>query len=65
MSQKNPLSHPIKFDFFIFFRRFMGWSEGGSHSRRKNIVTSILLCFGAGVLLATSFIHILPEVGLL
>jgi len=43
----------------------MGWSEQGKHSRRKNIVTSILLCFGAGVLLATSLIHILPEVYLL
>ena len=25
-------------------------------------LTSCLLCFGAGVLLATSFVHILPEV---
>jgi len=28
----------------------------------KNTLTSILLCFGGGVLFATSFIHILPEV---
>jgi len=40
----------------------MGWSENGKHNRRKKIITSILLCFGGGVLLATSIIHILPEV---
>ena len=47
---------------FTFFRRFMGWSDRGKHSRRKNVISSVLLCFGAGVLIATSFIHILPEV---
>jgi hypothetical protein len=26
-------------------------------------LTSALLCFGAGVLLATSLVHMLPEVG--
>ena len=29
------------------------------------VVTSLLLCFGAGVLLATALLHILPEVKLL
>ena len=28
----------------------------------KRVVTSVLLCFGGGVLLATSLIHMLPEV---
>ena len=28
----------------------------------KKTVTSALLCFGGGVLFATSFIHMLPEV---
>ena len=28
----------------------------------KNVVTSILLCFGGGVLFATAMIHMLPEV---
>ena len=28
----------------------------------KRTLTSILLCFGGGVLLATSMIHMLPEV---
>ena len=30
----------------------------------KRTFTSVLLCFGGGVLFATSFIHMLPEVGL-
>ena len=29
--------------------------------RRQNILTSFLLCFGGGVLLSTSMLHILPE----
>lgn len=29
---------------------------------RFPLVTSLMLCFGAGILLATSLIHILPEV---
>ena len=40
----------------------MGWSGTGRHSKRKDAITSILLCFGGGVLLSTSMIHMLPEV---
>ena len=32
------------------------------HKGWKKVVTSTLLCFGGGVLLATSLIHMLPEV---
>ena len=32
-----------------------------TESPKSRAITSALLCFGAGVLLATSFIHILPE----
>jgi len=35
-----------------------GCRSGG---RKQRIATSLLLCFGAGVLLATSLLHILPE----
>jgi zinc transporter 1/2/3 len=28
----------------------------------KRTITSVLLCFGGGVLFATSFVHMLPEV---
>ena len=28
----------------------------------RAVLTSVLLCFGAGVLLATSMVHMLPEV---
>ena len=28
----------------------------------KQTLTSVLLCFGGGVLFATSFVHMLPEV---
>lgn len=30
--------------------------------RRFPLTTSLMLCFGAGILLATAMIHILPEV---
>ena len=30
---------------------------------RSPLLMTILLCFGAGVLLCTSLVHILPEVG--
>lgn len=33
-------------------------------TRRFPLITSLMLCFGAGILLATSIIHILPEVSL-
>ena len=36
----------------------------GTKSGWRNVVTSLLLCFGGGVLLATSLIHMLPEVKL-
>jgi len=32
------------------------------HQRRNSILQTILLCFGAGILLATSLVHMLPEV---
>jgi len=35
--------------------------EGGRNFWKRTI-TSVLLCFGGGVLLATSFVHMLPEV---
>jgi len=31
--------------------------------RRQKIITSVLLCFGGGVLFATCMLHIMPEVG--
>jgi zinc transporter 1/2/3 len=34
----------------------------GSRDFWKRTITSVLLCFGGGVLLATSFVHMLPEV---
>jgi len=42
-------------------RRALGLSVG--QAKRKQIVfTSLLLCFGAGVLLCTALLHIMPEV---
>lgn len=46
----------------IKLRRQLGWTEQTSQNRKKRILTSIALCFGGGVLLATCFIHLLPEV---
>jgi zinc transporter 1/2/3 len=40
-------------------------SEGQSGIRRRGrieLILSIFLCFGAGLLLSTCFIHMLPEV---
>ena len=36
----------------------------GTKACWRKVVTSLLLCFGGGVLLATSLIHMLPEVKL-
>ena len=33
-----------------------------TESRGRKLTVSIMLCFGAGVLLATAMIHIIPEV---
>lgn len=33
--------------------------------RQNRVLQTILLCFGAGILLATSLVHILPEVSFL
>lgn len=33
-----------------------------SKLRRNSIIQTILLCFGAGILLSTALVHILPEV---
>ena len=46
---------PIKIGAY-FQRDDRGW---------KRTVTSVLLCFGGGVLFATSMIHMLPEVSIL
>ena len=35
---------------------------GGNAGSRHTFLTSFLLCFGGGVLLATSLIHLLPEI---
>ena len=43
---------PLRFGAY-FIKGDRGW---------KNVVTSILLCFGGGVLFATAMIHMLPEV---
>ena len=46
---------PIKIGAY-FLRDDRGW---------KRTVTSVLLCFGGGVLFATSMIHMLPEVSIM
>ena len=40
----------------------VGWAPDGPNSKRKDVVTSLLLCFGGGVLLSTSLVHMVPEV---
>ena len=45
----------IPMNFGNFFKESRGYS-------RHDTVLSTLLCFGGGVLLATSFLHMLPEV---
>ena len=40
----------------------VGWAPDGKHGRRKDSVTSVLLCFAGGVLLATCIVHMVPEV---
>ena len=43
------------------FRKLLGLSKTGSR-RWQEVASSLLLCFGGGVLLATALLHILPEV---
>ena len=38
------------------------WFKGNDGSIRHGTIFSSLLCFGGGVLLATSLLHMLPEV---
>merc|ERR1711892_883236 len=45
----------------IQLRRVLG-THTSEVKRSQTLVTSFLLCFGAGVLLATSMLHILPEI---
>ena len=42
----------------IFSKRVLGGNVG----TRRTFLTSFLLCFGGGVLLATTMIHLLPEI---
>ena len=45
----------------LWFKSYFVPSNHHQSSGRA-FVTSILLCFGAGVLLATALVHMLPEV---
>jgi len=45
----------------VALRRLLGLTDGKGN-RSQIILTSCLLCFGAGVLLSTSLLHMLPEV---
>ena len=47
-------------EIFLFSDRLV--RSGKSISRRQILISSLLSCLGGGVLLATTMIHILPEV---
>lgn len=38
------------------------WTSAGANNAKAGIVVSLLLAFGGGVLLCTTFLHLLPEV---
>ena len=46
----------------IPFRKSLGL-HNNEVGRRQKIITSVLLCFGGGVLFSTCMLHIMPEVG--
>jgi len=46
----------------IPLRKILGL-QNNEVGRRQKIITSVLLCFGGGVLFATCMLHIMPEVG--
>ena len=52
---------PLKFSSLVDFSTKSD-HPGGVKSFWKRTITSVLLCFGGGVLMATSFVHMLPEV---
>lgn len=45
----------------MFFTKFFNWSDP-SRDPRANLIVSSLLSFGGGALLATTFMHLLPEI---
>ena len=47
----------------LWFKSYLVPSKN-SKSYWRPVLTSVLLCFGGGVLLATSLVHLLPEVRL-
>ena len=47
----------------LWFKSYLVPSKN-SKSYWRPVLTSVLLCFGGGVLLATSLVHLLPEVWL-
>ena len=47
----------------LWFKKHLVPSKNNKSSWRE-VVASVLLCFGGGVLLATSLVHLLPEVWL-
>lgn len=47
----------------IWIARYFNWRKGGQEmSWMAKTVLSALLCFGAGVLMATALVHLLPEI---
>jgi zinc transporter 1/2/3 len=46
----------------VGFVPLLARSYSSVDSPRKRTALSVLLCFGGGVLLATCFVHMLPEV---
>ena len=50
---------PLKFSSLVDLSTDL---RSGEKSSWKKTITSLLLCFGGGVLMATSFVHMLPEV---
>lgn len=42
--------------------QWLRWQQGSTEQGRTGLIVSLLLAFGGGVLLCTTFLHLLPEV---
>lgn len=44
--------------------KFFKWADQTDNEKKPSLMVNILLCFGGGVLIATTFLHLLPDISM-
>lgn len=44
--------------------KFFKWADQNEKDKEPSLMVNVLLCFGGGVLIATTFLHLLPDIAL-